>query len=262
MSIKRVFYILLVFWALQSCDDNPMPGGRCAYNEFPGTALFREVIPDTLNETCSNAMFVYYDFLPDDPNAPDKYEFPSFSDTNQTFRLSGYHPPASWLAAQGIEVGSEFPCIRNEITSGTCEPYTFQFPTIEGSHWREYCEPRNILVGEWEYWFVATNPITCPVEPVPVGCGGGGVLRFYQSGTSLRCSYTLRAGCQNCGSAWDYGGSGTIEDLDVSGNEVRFSMIGCRFTALLPEQPVDQIDGDVTCTNPESKGSWRMTRKM
>jgi hypothetical protein len=259
--MKRVFYILIVVWILPSCDDNPMPGGRCTYNEFPGTARIREVMPDTLNETCSNAMFVYCDFSPDDPNAPDKYKFPSFSDTNQLFQLSGYQPPASWLAAQGIEAGSEFPCIRKEITSGTCEPYKFEFPTIDGSNWREYCEPRSVLFGEWEYWFVATNPIRCPVEPVPVGCGGGGVLRFFESGDSLRCSYTVSAGCQDCGSAWDYGGPGSIEDLDISDGEVKFSIIGCQFTAPLPERPVDQIDGDVYCASTESSGSWRMTKK-
>jgi hypothetical protein len=119
----------------------------------------------------------------------------------------------------------------------------------------------HVLAGEWDYSFVATNPIICPVEPVPVGCSGGGVLRFVQSGTSLQGSYTLFAGCQSCGSASDFGGPGDIEDLEVSGSEVRFSIAACSFSALLPERQEDLITGVVSCPDFEANGSWRMAKK-
>jgi hypothetical protein len=139
--MKRIFYILLVFIGTQSCDDdNPMPGGPCTYNKFAGTAFIREIVLDTQNQTCGNAMFVYFDFIPDDPTARDEYRFPNFPDTNQAFRLSGYNPPSSWLDVKDMEVGSEFTCIRMEITSGTCTPYMFEFPTIDVLNWRNYCD--------------------------------------------------------------------------------------------------------------------------
>jgi hypothetical protein len=100
-----------------------MPGGPCTYNKFPGTALIQEIVPDPENQTCTNAMFVYFNFSPDDPTAWEDYRFPNFSDTNQAFLISGYNPPSSWLDANGLDVGSEFACIRMEITSGTCTPF-------------------------------------------------------------------------------------------------------------------------------------------
>ena len=142
MIVKRTFCILLLFTVVLSCDeDSPMPGGPCSYNDFPGTGLIREIIADTLNETCSNEMIVYFDFTPDDPNAPDYYRFPNFPDTSQIFHLLGYRPPASWLEAQGLGVDSVFSCVRREIIFGTCSPYAFEFRGIDGSDWREYCEP-------------------------------------------------------------------------------------------------------------------------
>jgi len=117
------------------------------------------------------------------------------------------------------------------------------------------------LSGEWEYSFVATNPDPCPIEPVPVGCSGGGVLIFVESGTSVRGSYEVRGGCQTCGSAADYGDSGDVETLEVSEGKISFSIMSCRFTALQPKPGDDLVTGDVSCPNPESAGSWRMTRK-
>jgi len=121
-----------------------------------------------------------------------------------------------------------------------------------------------VLVGDWDYSFVATNPITCPVVPVPVGCSGGGILSFVQSDSSLQGSYTVVAGCQTCGYAADYGGSGTIEDLALSKSEVSFTILHCRFTALLSQGPEGPMVGDITCkidSQTESRGRWCMRKK-
>jgi len=118
------------------------------------------------------------------------------------------------------------------------------------------------LSGEWEYSFVARNPDPCPVEPVPVGCGGAGVLSFVQTGESVRGSYEVRGACQTCGVAADYGDSGALETLEVSNGQISFSLMSCQFTAPQPRQGDEVVRGDVSCSNPESSGSWQMTRKV
>jgi len=118
-----------------------------------------------------------------------------------------------------------------------------------------------VLSGEWEYSFVATNPDPCPIEPVPVGCSGAGVLDFVQSGTSLRGNYEVRGACQSCGVVADFGDSGEIEALALSDGKISFTIMSCRFTASQPKQGDDVVTGKVSCPNPESNGSWRMTRK-
>lgn len=122
----------------------------------------------------------------------------------------------------------------------------------------------SILAGEWDYSFVATSPVECSVVIVPVGCSGGGVLQFTQSGTSLQGTYTLRGACQTCDYAADYGGSGNVKDLDVSESEVSFSIANFQFVAPLPDHAEDQIAGDISGTmglDPDPSGSWRMTKK-
>ena len=116
------------------------------------------------------------------------------------------------------------------------------------------------LWGEWELSFSATNPDTCPIEPVPVGCGGGGVLSFARSGTTTRGSYSYRGGCQSCGHAEDYGGSGGLETLEVSDGKISFTLMSCQFTALEPKSGDDLVTGNVSCPRFESDGTWRMTR--
>jgi len=117
------------------------------------------------------------------------------------------------------------------------------------------------LSGEWVYSFVATNPDTCPIVPVPVGCSGGGVLSFVESGTSLRGSYEVRGGCQSCGVAEDYGGSDDLESLQVADGKISFTIMSCRFAALVPKPGDSSVVGNVSCPDYESEGSWRMTRK-
>jgi hypothetical protein len=104
-----------------------------------------------------------------------------------------------------------------------------------------------ILTGESEYSLVATNPTDCPVVPVQVGCNGGGILEFVPVDDSVECTYKWVGGCQTCGWAGDMASWGPLDDFRISGRELSFSISPCRYTGVLPEGPVAEITGEVTC---------------
>ena len=91
---------------------------------------------------CDNAVFVYFDFVPDDSGAPDHYKFPAWPDTNRNlFVGSGQNPPASWVEAEGLAEETQHKCVRLEEILGTCTPVIFEFSNIDYLNWPEYCEP-------------------------------------------------------------------------------------------------------------------------
>ena len=74
----------------------------------------------------------------------------------------------------------------------------------------------HILAGDWQVSFYALNETSCPVPEVTEGCGGAVALHFIGSGTTLQGSSSFRFACQTCGVAVDYGGSGPLEDLELT----------------------------------------------
>jgi hypothetical protein len=133
----------ILLLCVQSCNDDPVCGCRCAYDTISGTALIKSIVPDTLdNRICSNAVIVYFDFIPDDPGAPGSYRFPNHPDTSRTlFIADGKNPPSTWIEAEGLGVGTEHECVRLEETRGTCTPVLFVFLNLDYTGWMEYCDP-------------------------------------------------------------------------------------------------------------------------
>jgi hypothetical protein len=129
--------------ALQACDsDDPFVGGPCLYDSIPGTATIRSVTPDTSPHTiCDDAVTVYFDFGPDNPNAHADYRFPVWPDSNRTlFVADGKNPPYGWIEAQGVTEGTQHPCVRLEIKKGTCTPVMFVLTDIDYQKWTDYCQ--------------------------------------------------------------------------------------------------------------------------
>ncbi len=114
-------------------------GGPCSYNEFPGRAVITSVTPAP-DGGCIDAVYVEFNFIPDDPNALELYVFPNWPDTGQFLTVGdGKHPNATWAELQGLTVGSIHPAIRMEISDGTCTPVIFKFLDVDYSSYAEYC---------------------------------------------------------------------------------------------------------------------------
>ena len=142
------------YFALKTADEVPnwsdlsnvttrkTCGESCEYVEYPGSAFVTSVVQDT-RETrlCENGVVITFDFVPDDPSAPDKYLIPTWLDINRVFIVGGgASPPLSWAASQGLIAGSEHECVRREIICGSCTPVIFKFPAVNYSHWADSCD--------------------------------------------------------------------------------------------------------------------------
>ena len=120
------------------------------------------------------------------------------------------------------------------------------------------------LAGTWDYWYSASEPASCAVQPELVpGLGGGGTLDLAQWGPVLSGRWEERGGSQTCGLAADWAGEGVIEPT-ISGRSLEFEIRGNRFRAEIPPGNPDVIEGTVTCSWSDGgtlEGTWRMTRQ-
>jgi hypothetical protein len=123
--------------------------------------------------------------------------------------------------------------------------------------------PSFSVTGDWDYSFVAVSSAACQDSLITQGCEGAGKLHLVQLGNALEGSCTERSACQTCGMAWDYGGTHTLTDAELSRTSFGFTINNCRFTARLPDDQVDLISGVVSCSlavDLEAQGTWYMTR--
>ena len=114
-------------------DHTPV-GGGCAYAEIPGVATIvsvRQADPSLYN--CRNdPVEVVFDFVPDDPKAPDRYRFPAWADTGQHLTVpGGANPARQWTLNEGLTAGTQHACVRSEITAGTCTPVIFTLSDVD-----------------------------------------------------------------------------------------------------------------------------------
>jgi hypothetical protein len=115
-----VFVSILVFACGTGTNEDPI-GGPCSYSSTPGTANITSIATDT------NGVAASFVFTPTDPNATPKYG----EGNNGTFYTgTGSLPSAGLLSINGITVGATFPAVREEITTGTCTPWLYTFPTL------------------------------------------------------------------------------------------------------------------------------------
>jgi hypothetical protein len=119
------------------------------------------------------------------------------------------------------------------------------------------------LTGTWNFSYVAADSTTpCPVPDLVQGCSGFGTFDLVQLGPRVTGTWTARGGCQTCGGAADYGGSGSIHAVGYV-RTLAFGLQGCEFRAELPAGQVDEITGTVSCVpgpGQVARGTWRMTR--
>jgi hypothetical protein len=118
------------------------------------------------------------------------------------------------------------------------------------------------LTGRWNFSYSAVDTTTpCGIPGLQEGCGGGGTLDLVQLGPRVTGSYSAGGGCQDCGGAWDYGGSGSVSSSSLM--TLEFSLQGCAFRADIPTGGVDEVTGTVHCGlggEQVARGTWRMTR--
>lgn len=110
---------------LAGCDDDPVLGGPCAYQDTPGTARIVSVepAPDDGRDYCPDAVRVTFDFIPDSGSG---------AVSGRELHIgSGTHPPRAWVDSSGLAVGSEHPAVRSDITMGTCSPRIIKLTDVD-----------------------------------------------------------------------------------------------------------------------------------
>jgi hypothetical protein len=131
----RLSVCVLMVTVLCGCDGW-LVGGPCTYQDTPGVATIVSV--ETANPSDNNCpndpVEVVFDFAPDDPDIGD-LEATRFSLTIS----SGTNPPLSWVTAEGLEVGTQHPCMRRDITRGTCTPIIYTFTEVDYDAAAEQC---------------------------------------------------------------------------------------------------------------------------
>ena len=111
--------------------EEPMAGSDCKYRGINGIATITYI-----NNANPDQVIIKYDFTPID-KVP--YKYPKFSDKGIKFFVKGHgsFPPQSWVKENGIKMGAEIKCVRQEIDKGSCTPVVFAFPQFEKNGWSE-----------------------------------------------------------------------------------------------------------------------------
>ena len=123
-------------------DDQTPVGGACTYAEIAGAATIVSVTQaDPSLYNCQNdPVEVVFDFVPNDPTATGSYRFPAWADTGQHLTVSGGANPArQWTLDAGLTPGTQHPCVRSEITAGTCTPVIFTLSDVDYTKGAEAC---------------------------------------------------------------------------------------------------------------------------
>ena len=99
---------------------------NCYYKEIPGIATIKEIKKaDPSEYNCKNdPVTVVFDFAPNDSSLKKS------NDHHLTIG-AGMNPPRKWVQQQKITEESEHPCIRKEISIGTCTPVVFKFTKLD-----------------------------------------------------------------------------------------------------------------------------------
>lgn len=139
--MAKFFLITLLFLVL-GCEDPDRSEGPCPHIDIPGTAKIISIeTADPSAYNCRNAVEVLFNFVPDDPTAPQRYRFPDWPDTRRHLMVgAGMNPALEWVTAEDISVGKEYHCLRIEcLPDPCCAPVGFDILEIDFSDWADYC---------------------------------------------------------------------------------------------------------------------------
>jgi hypothetical protein len=130
---------IMMIAAARGCGSFPF-GGPCEYQDTPGVAIIVSVeAADPADLNCPNdAVEVVFDFAPDDPDAGQ----PAATGLSLTIS-AGLNPPVAWVRQEGLEVGTQHPCMRRDIVSGSCTPITYRFTEADYDEVLELCYHEN-----------------------------------------------------------------------------------------------------------------------
>ncbi len=102
-------------------NSSQIVGGPCTYSDFEGTATITKLTPQ------DDGYWAIFDTTLSKQPPPKNYR-------NEGHRVliknAGGKTDEKWLSAQGISVGVQLDFKVAIITSGTCTPVVFEFPTL------------------------------------------------------------------------------------------------------------------------------------
>ena len=117
----------------------PWSGGACTYRRYRGRADVVSIRPATMpgsgapSYATREVLFVFH---------PDEQIREAWVQVDgRRFLLTldnGRYPGPAFMAKYGIDVGSRLDCELALITSGTCTPMRFEFPTIDLADYFEH----------------------------------------------------------------------------------------------------------------------------
>lgn len=129
LRIRQFCLLLLVAGAhcLQAGCEQRIDGGPCTYADFVGSATIRELKPHEDGAEAHGYWMIFDTKLSGDSSPPAFYRN---EDHRVLVRNPGGKTETEWLAAQGIKVDGVLDIQVACITSGTCTPVIFRFPSL------------------------------------------------------------------------------------------------------------------------------------
>jgi hypothetical protein len=117
----------------------PKAGGNCIYNRYRGRADILSIRPKMMPEGGApsyETREVIFSFCPDEQISESWVQV-----EGKRYLLTlanGWYPGPAFLNKYGIDIGRRLDCEMAVITSGTCTPIQFDFPTIDLADYFEH----------------------------------------------------------------------------------------------------------------------------
>jgi hypothetical protein len=112
--MKKLFAIPVLLLLFAACVTDPKDN----YTAYHGSAKIVSIETSAYNPTGKHEYVdIYFDFIPDDPQAPEQYRYKTELDKNQ--RLFYDHRGnlhKNWVEDTGIRVDNVYPAVRYERT--------------------------------------------------------------------------------------------------------------------------------------------------
>ena len=104
----------IALWMTVGCGGDEMTDGGCTYDDLPGTCTFTQV------QAGADLTFTY---ASEDGATTD--------DGMVSIGDGGTPPDQACLDALGVAADQQVECVQRTITSGTCTPTVWDFPSLD-----------------------------------------------------------------------------------------------------------------------------------
>ena len=112
-----IITVLLFLFSCKTEEPVVIKKSDPVFRTYNGKAKIASIVPSKENDgkDSSSYMELYFDFIPSDPDAGQKYQYPEKRDSNillQYDNRKSFHK--NWIMKWGLKTGNEYPALRHE----------------------------------------------------------------------------------------------------------------------------------------------------